>query len=120
MTKTELCTVSGLKSTHLDQLLRDEVIPPSFWTKSGGRAGKEVNLAPIAVAVVELLKILTAALGETSSAPKTIVRSAIPTIERMWHNPQLEAGHNMTITVGDLEMTVRPSFVEKAKKLVAA
>jgi hypothetical protein len=114
----------ALTAAALDQLIRDETIPAHFVTKDG-RAGKLIHLAPATAAIVVLLQILQGAMGEQSPTPKKVVRALVPQIERAWRNPQMDLGELMfDQEFGDgsgrvLNVIIRPTFIEKARALVA-
>jgi len=114
----------ALTAAGLDQLIRDETIPPHFVTKDGGRAGKQIHLAPVTFAVVALLQHLQGAFGEQSPLPKRVVKALIPQIERRWMNPQIEDKLVLDQEFDDgsgrvLTVVIRPSFITKARALVA-
>jgi hypothetical protein len=105
----------------IDQLIKDGTIPPQFITKDG-RAGKLIHLAPATFAVVILLQLLQAWFGEQSPLPKRVVRELIPKIQQRWMNPQMEDELVFGQSLEDgrvMQVKIRPTFISKARALVA-
>jgi hypothetical protein len=122
MTKLETAERCRVTPALIDQLVRDETIPPHFVTKEG-RAGKLIHLAPAAAAVVVLLQILQAAMGEQSPTPKKVVKALIPKIQQRWMNPQMQDNLvvDQELDGGDvLQVSIRPTFITRARELVGA
>lgn len=116
MLKVDLQRICGLSPAQADEAVRS-ILPSTFVSGSGD--GKRLELAPASVAVIELVKLLQSAFGESSPVPKDAARQAAPAISTMWHTGQ-ERDLLVEVEGCDLNVTIRPSFISKAKALVAA
>lgn len=117
LTSDRLATACDLPETAVHGLLKVQALGPEV----AFRDGHAWLFHEEAVGVVELRKALITALGEQASIVGDLVRAATPHIVRMWRDltPLTEivvkiAGHE------DVDVTIRPSFIRKAKARAAA
>ncbi len=116
MLKVDLQRICGLSPAQADEAVRS-ILPSSFIHGSGD--GKRLELAPASVAVIELVKDLQSAVGEASPLPKDVGRHAASAISTMWHDPAQEREFLVQIENTDVAITIRPTFISKARALVA-
>jgi hypothetical protein len=108
----EVAQVAGVTEALVRQYVRDNTIPSSFYV-TGGAGGRANQFAPIAVAVIELMKELGEFFGANSPLPKQIVQKVLPHLERVWREPELPA--KLTVTHGELTVTAPLTFLARAK-----
>ncbi len=112
MLKTELKEASGgMTDAQVDEAVRS-YIPRHFTAGSGD--GKRLDIAPAALAVIELVKTLQGAFGESSPVPKDAARLAAHEIAAVWHGAE---PRDILVQIEGLnvDITIRPDFIAKAK-----